>query len=89
MSLEDLLRKSIRSGFLHISLNRRWDDPETWEAGYRNTDNSNVRYVRDRDPVEAMSKAIKLGIGDATLPPSKPEKKTRRRERRHQEDDLI
>lgn len=59
MTLEERIRTAIKSGsFLHLSINRKWDDKEIWQCGYRNADNCNVQYVEDADPIRAMEKAI-------------------------------
>lgn len=73
------LRRAVRNGLLHISLHRRWDG-KVWQAGYRNTDNSNVQYKEDPDPEKALLAAIRAGVRDASPPPKRtepPVKKTR------------
>jgi hypothetical protein len=58
MSLEDELRNAIDRGFLHLSLDRHFKTGK-WNCGYRNTDNANVVYVEDDDPIEAIRKALR------------------------------
>lgn len=58
--LESDLRSAINNGFLHVTLMKRWTGAE-WECGYRTTGTTAAIYVQDKDPVEAMRKALRAG----------------------------
>lgn len=59
-SLEDLLRSSVKSGRLnHISISPDAKDPMLWCVIFRDTLGFEpARYFYDRDPVEALRKAL-------------------------------
>lgn len=84
MTLEERIRAAIENGtLLHLSLNKAWNEA-VWEAGYRNCDNHNVSYVRDKDPIKALEKAISP-IRQPKPPAAPPKPKRRERE----DEDLI
>jgi len=58
--LETDLRAAVRNGFLHFSLTKLWDGPD-WECSYRTVSTTAVQNVVAKDPVEALSKALRSG----------------------------
>lgn len=60
MALEDDLRGAVRNGFLHLSLGQLMDG-SGWQCTYRTTGTTAVQEVTDRDPVDAMGKALRGG----------------------------
>lgn len=93
MTLEERILTAIKNGsFLHVSLNKAWNE-DVWEAGYRNCDNHNVQYVRDKDPIKALERAISPVRQPRREPlpsPSRPTRKRRPVKRRERDDeDLI
>ncbi|ERP95715.1 hypothetical protein Q669_29545 [Labrenzia sp. C1B10] len=92
MTLEEALRDAIKRGFLHLSLDLHFG-ADQWRATYRNTDNANVVYVEDPDPIEAIRKALKRYRGPVNIkePTSAAAKKApaKRSRRTRDDDDLI